>query len=143
MAKLKIKYVGKFEPSYQTKGAVGADIYSANTKSIFIKPNQYRSVPTDLHLELPYGYEAQIRPRSGLARNFGIGILNSPGTIDADYRGEIQVVLFNFSKKIFVVKPKMRIAQLIVSKVTRPRFIKTKNLKMTKRANGGFGHTGI
>lgn len=132
-----------FAPVYQTEGASGADLYSANTKTVMIMPGEFASIPTGLRIELPPGYEAQVRPRSGLSRKFGIGILNSPGTVDADYRGEIEVILFNFSRKPFAIKPKMRIAQLTISQVTHAKFIKARKLRKTVRASGGFGHTGI
>ncbi len=143
MGKLKIKYVGQLKPHYQTREAAGADLYSANRRPVVIKPGEFKAIPTGLHIELPSGYEAQVRPRSGLAKKSGIGILNTPGTIDADYRGEIEVILFNLANKPFIVKPQMRIAQLVISRIFRPQFIKVNRLRKTKRGRGGFGHTGV
>jgi dUTP pyrophosphatase len=100
-------------------------------------------IPTGIRVEIPDGYEAQVRPRSGLAKEYGIGILNAPGTIDADYRGEIKVILFNYSDKPFTVKSRDRIAQLVFSKVVRARFVQTKRLRRTRRQSGGLGHTGL
>ena len=100
-------------------------------------------IPTGLSIELPIGYEAQIRPRSGLALKNMIGVLNSPGTIDPDYRGEVKVILCNFGKEKFFVSPKMRIAQMIISKCEKVVFVESKNLTKTKRSEGGFGHTKI
>ena len=143
MGKLKIKYKGKFKPVYQTVDAAGADLCSANVRSITLNPGEYKSIPTGLVIEIPKGYEGQVRPRSGLAKKFGIGILNGPGTIDADYRGQIEVILFNISKRPFKIKPKMRIAQLVINRTIRARYVPVSKLKKTRRASGGFGHTGI
>ncbi len=128
-------------PCRMTKHAAGYDLYSANIQDIIIKSGKVGLIPTGISISLPAGYEAQIRPRSGLAIKNQIGILNSPGTIDADYRGEIKVVLFNFSEKDFIVKPQMRIAQMIITKHEEANFILTEKLGNTKRGNGGFGHT--
>jgi len=143
MAKLVIKYRGPYPPRYQTDGAAGADLCAANAKPMIIKAGQFKAVPTGLSVEIPRGYEGQVRPRSGLALNHGIGVLNTPGTIDSDYRGEIRVILFNFSRKPFRVEPGMRISQMVITRCVRPRFAPAKKLKKTKRARGGFGHTGI
>ena len=128
-------------PCRMTKHAAGYDLYSANIQDIIIKSGKVGLIPAGISISLPAGYEAQIRPRSGLAIKNQIGILNSPGTIDADYRGEIKVVLFNFSEKDFIVKPQMRIAQMIITKHEEANFILTEKLGNTKRGNGGFGHT--
>jgi dUTP pyrophosphatase len=127
-------------PQYQTPGASGVDLHSA--QNIILKPGTFQLVETGIAIEIPRGLEAQVRPRSGLAAKFGIGVLNSPGTIDADYRGEIKVILFNFSKKPFRVKKDDRIAQLVFSKVTKVILKERKQLSRTKRGAGGFGHTG-
>lgn len=127
-------------PKYQTSGASGMDLHSA--ENLTIKPGSFRMIGTGIALELPKNLEAQIRPRSGLAAKFGIGVLNSPGTIDSDYRGEIKVILFNFSKTPFTIKKGERIAQLVFSKITRVILKESKNLSRTKRGTGGFGHTG-
>ncbi|MEO0225914.1 MAG: dUTP diphosphatase [candidate division WOR-3 bacterium] len=143
MAQLKVKFKGKFAPHYQSADAAGADLYSANEQDIIIRPGEYKAIPTGLMLEIPKGFEGEIRPRSGLAKNYGIGILNTPGTIDADYRGEIEIVLFNLSKKSFRVKSGMRIAQLLIKPVPRVKYVRAQRLSKTRRGNGGFGHTGV
>lgn len=130
------------EPVYMSKHAAGVDLSAAIRKQVTLKPGKIELIPTGLQIELPNGYEAQIRPRSGLALKHGIGILNSPGTIDADYRGEIGIILINLGKKPFVINRGDRIAQMIISKVTHAEFILKSNLTKTKRNDGGFGHTG-
>lgn len=129
-------------PVYMSKHAAGVDISAAVIKKVTIKPGKIELIPTGLQIALPNNYEAQIRPRSGLALKHGIGILNSPGTIDADYRGEIGIILINLSKKPFVINRGDRIAQMIISKITRAEFTVTSSLSKTKRNDGGFGHTG-
>ena len=99
-------------------------------------------VPTNISVEIPKGYEIQVRPRSGLAAKHGIGVLNSPGTIDADYRGEIKVILFNFSENDFLIEPGERIAQLVISKIYKAELVEVEKLNSTERGSGGFGHTG-
>jgi len=127
-------------PNYQTTDASGVDLHSA--ERTIIKRGVFQLVGTGIAIEMPKGMEAQVRPRSGLAAKCGIGILNSPGTIDADYRGEIKVILFNFSNKPFKINIGDRIAQLVFSKVTRVVLKEHKQLSKTKRGSGGFGHTG-
>lgn len=127
-------------PQYQTAEASGIDLHSA--ESLTIKPGEFQVIDTGIAIELPKGLEAQVRPRSGLAAKYGIGVLNSPGTIDADYRGEIKVILFNFGKKPFKVKKYDRIAQLVFSSVTKVTLKEQKKLSKTARGSGGFGHTG-
>lgn len=127
-------------PRYQTADASGVDLHSA--QDITIKPGNFQMVDTGIAIEMPRGLEAQVRPRSGLAAKWGIGVLNSPGTIDADYRGEIKVILFNFSKKPFKINNGDRIAQLVFSKITRVALKEHKSLSKTSRGAGGFGHTG-
>ena len=129
-------------PSYATKGSAGLDIYAAIEKPITLPNGAIEMVPTNISVEIPDGYEIQVRPRSGLAAKHGIGILNSPGTIDSDYRGEIKIIIINFGKEDFVIQPAERIAQLVVSKVYTAKFSETKELNNTSRGEGGFGHTG-
>jgi dUTP pyrophosphatase len=129
-------------PSYQTEGSAGLDLYAHLSSSIQIKPLERVLIPTGLHIELPIGFEAQIRPRSGLAFKHGITVLNSPGTIDADYRGEIKVLLVNLSNEIFEVNNGDRIAQMVVAAYQRVEFIISEQLSETQRGSGGYGHTG-
>jgi dUTP pyrophosphatase len=129
-------------PSYATNGSAGMDIYAALEKPITIFRSAIEMVPTNISVEIPDGYEIQVRPRSGLAAKHGIGILNSPGTIDSDYRGEIKIIIVNFGKEDFIIQPAERIAQLVVSKVYTAKIIETNELNNTPRGEGGFGHTG-
>lgn len=130
-------------PYYATENSSGLDIASASVEDITLEPMQTKLIPTNLIFEIPHGYEGQIRPRSGLAIKYSIGIINSPGTIDADYRGELKVLLTNFGKDNFTVKFGDRIAQLIISEVVHVKIVESKSLSDTKRDSGGFGHTGI
>lgn len=127
-------------PSYETLGSAGADL-KANESGI-LHPNERRLIKTGISIELPLGYEAQVRPRSGLALKYGISMVNTPGTIDSDYRGEIGVILINHGDKPFEYKKGDRIAQLVIAKHSRAEFILTENLSQTQRGTGGFGHTG-
>lgn len=127
-------------PSYETAGASGADLKSKEDG--ILKPGERRLVKTGVFIELPAGYEAQVRPRSGLALKHGITMLNSPGTIDSDYRGEIGVIMINHGSEPFVYKKGDRIAQLVISKYSRVEFKNTLSLTETVRGAGGFGHTG-
>lgn len=129
-------------PHYATEGSAGMDIRAALSISEIINPGEVKLISTNLSVEIPVGYEIQVRPRSGLAAKHGIGILNSPGTIDSDYRGEIKVILFNFSKEPFEIKSGERIAQLVISKVYKADIEISSELNETKRGEGGFGHTG-
>lgn len=129
-------------PQYETAHAAGMDMRAFVTEEIVIKPMQRTLVPTGLHIELPVGYEAQIRPRSGLAYKHGISIVNSPGTIDADYRGEIKVLLINLSDTDFVVNNGDRIAQMVISKHETVSWESAEELSDTARGEGGYGHTG-
>jgi dUTP pyrophosphatase len=129
-------------PSYATKGSAGMDIYAALEKQISINRGAIEMIPTNISVEIPDGYEIQVRPRSGLAAKHGIGILNSPGTIDSDYRGEIKIIIINFGKEDFIIQPAERIAQLVVSKVYTAKLIETDDLNNTSRGEGGFGHSG-
>ncbi len=129
-------------PSYSTEHSAGMDVRAALSNDMVVKPGDVVLVPTNLSVEIPVGYEIQVRPRSGLAIKHGIGILNSPGTIDSDYRGEVKIILFNFGKEEFVIKRGERIAQLVLSKVYQARLQEVEELNETKRGSGGFGHTG-
>ena len=130
-------------PTYQSTGAAGMDLCAAMKGRIVIRPGKTVLVPTGFSIELPTGYEAQIRPRSGLASKFNIGILNSPGTIDSDYRGEIKVILTNFGRKNFAVRRGDRIAQMVVAKYARVKLKEVKKLTPSLRGKGGFGHSGL
>lgn len=130
-------------PQRMTDHAAGYDLYSANPENIEIKPGERCLIPTGLAIALPVSYEAQIRPRSGLAIKHGITVLNSPGTIDADYRGEIMVILINLGQESFVVEPNSRIAQMIISKHEMADFNLCEDLSDTQRGTGGFGSTNI
>lgn len=129
-------------PSYSTFGAAGADIRACITAPVVIKPGERALIPTGLLFEIPEGYEIQVRPRSGLALKHGITCLNSPGTIDSDYRGEIGVILINTGKEDFTVENNDRIAQIVLSPVIRADFVTTEILSETERGSGGFGSTG-
>ena len=129
-------------PSYSTMLSAGMDIRANIDDDIVLKPLERKLIRTGLYIELPKGYEAQIRPRSGLAIKSGIGILNSPGTIDADYRGEIGIIIINLSAEKFVVKDGERIAQMIIAKHEKAKWNEVKILEETERGEGGFGHTG-
>ncbi len=129
-------------PAYETAHAAGMDLRAAVREPLTIAPGARVLVPTGLRIALPEGYEAQVRPRSGLALRHGIMLPNSPGTIDADYRGEIQVILANLGEADFVIHRGDRIAQLIIAPVTRAAWIEVESLDATARGDGGFGHTG-
>lgn len=129
-------------PGYATDGSSGLDLRAAVDPEMIIVKGKVGLVPTNLRVEIPVGYEIQVRPRSGLAAKNGIGVLNSPGTIDSDYRGEIKVILFNFGEEDFVIKRGDRIAQMVLSKVYRANLIVTDELNNSSRGEGGFGHTG-
>jgi dUTP pyrophosphatase len=124
-----------------TNQSAGMDIFAAVAEEEIIAPGQRKKIPTGIAVALPEGYEAQIRPRSGLALNKGITLLNSPGTIDADYRGEIALIIINHGEDIFVVKRGMRLAQMIVQKILQVDWVETAELNNTSRGSGGFGHT--
>jgi dUTP pyrophosphatase len=132
-------------PKYESEGAAGLDLLAAisESKNIIILPGKAEMVPTGIAIALPKGFEAQIRPRSGLAAKNGITILNSPGTIDSDYRGEISAMLINHSKVNFEIERGMRIAQMVIAPVVQFNLIKAETLDETKRGAGGFGSTGI
>ena len=130
-------------PVYSTEHSSGLDISSASLQPIILQSMETVLIPTNIKLEIPVGYEGQIRPRSGLAIKHNIGIINSPGTIDADYRGELKILLTNFVKNDFTVNFGDRIAQLVICKVERAEIIIEESLTETKRNEGGFGHTGV
>lgn len=142
---MQIKIINKSNhelPSYETLASAGMDLRANITKSIILKPLERTIVKTGLFIELPIGYEAQVRPRSGLAAKKGITVLNSPGTVDADYRGEIGVILVNLSNEDFTIENGERIAQLVIAKHERAEWIVTEELTETSRGSGGFGSTG-
>ncbi|MEK6743757.1 MAG: dUTP diphosphatase [Nitrospirota bacterium] len=130
-------------PHYQTEHSAGVDLYAAVDGDLVIGPGQWKLVPTGIAVAIPEGYEGQVRPRSGLSLKHGIGMLNGPGTIDADYRGEIGIILFNFSDRPFPVRRGDRIAQLVFAKLTKAEFRTVESLSETRRGSGGFGHTGV
>lgn len=132
-------------PAYQTADAAGLDLVAAlpANEERTLAPGAYGVIPTGLTLELPRGTEAQVRPRSGLAAKYGVTVLNSPGTIDADYRGEVGVILINHGKDPFVIRRGDRIAQMIIGMVAQARIVESKALSATKRGSGGFGSTGV
>lgn len=129
-------------PEYKTALSAGMDLCANIEEVIVLQPLERKLIPTGLYIELPEGYEAQIRPRSGLALKEGLGILNSPGTIDADYRGEIGVILVNLSNNVISIQDGDRIGQMVVNKVERIEWDAVKELDETERGSGGFGHTG-
>jgi dUTP pyrophosphatase len=142
---MKVKIInrsGNQLPSYQTELAAGLDLHAHLDAEVELKPLQRALIPTGIHIELPAGYEAQVRPRSGLAARYGITVLNTPGTIDADYRGEVKVILINLSQENFVIQNNDRIAQLIVSKHERIEWEETPEINETPRKQSGFGSTG-
>ncbi len=142
---LKIRIVNKSAnelPRYQTEYSAGMDLRANLQKPIVIEPGQWSMIPTGLFLEIPVGYEGQVRPRSGLAVKYGITVLNAPGTIDADYRGEVQVILINHGKEPFAINNGDRIAQLIIAPVIQIQWQEHDQLEDTHRGHGGFGHTG-
>ena len=133
---------GSSLPEYATVGASGADVRANISEPIAILPGQRALIPTGVSVDIPQGYEIQVRSRSGLAAKYGVIVLQSPGTVDADYRGEIRVILANFGEATFIVEPGMRIAQLVVAKVEQVSFVEThEELTATARGTGGFGHT--
>ena len=143
MLKVKIQKINELAklPKRMTEQAAGYDLYSCNKEDIVIKSGEVVLIPTGIAISLPTQYEAQIRPRSGLAIKHQIGVLNSPGTIDADYRGEIKIILFNFGKTDFIITSHTRIAQMVVSRHESIDFVITDQLDETGRGSGGFGHT--
>ncbi|MBQ3741444.1 MAG: dUTP diphosphatase [Prevotella sp.] len=130
-------------PAYATKQSAGLDLRADIDEDVILQPLQRQLIPTGLHIALPEGYEAQVRPRSGLALKHGVTVLNTPGTIDADYRGEIGVVLVNLSQDSFTVHPGERVAQLVVARYEQADLVSVDVLDETERGEGGYGHTGV
>lgn len=142
---MKIKVINKSKhplPQYATGSSAGVDLRANIDSAIILRSLERAIVPTGLFIELPAGYEAQIRPRSGLAAKNGLTVLNSPGTIDADYRGEIKVILVNLSKEDFTINDSERIAQMVIAKHEQAEWVEVQELIDTERGTGGFGHTG-
>lgn len=147
---VKIKTLDHYDPGfelpfYATVGAAGADIRASlpEKKSIVIRPGERVLIPTGLAMEIPLGYEVQVRPRSGLSLKSPLMIVNAPGTIDCDYRGEVNIIVGNFGKEDYVVEHGLRIAQLVLCPVTQAKYVRTSTLGVTERGAGGFGSTGI
>lgn len=130
-------------PRYMTSQSSGMDLLANIDRDVVLKPGEFKLIPSGIRIELPNGYEAQVRPRSGLAVKYGITVLNSPGTIDSDFRGEIKILIINHGNENFRIKRGDRIAQIIISKIARVEFIEKAKLDVTERNEGGFGHTGI
>ena len=141
--KVKIKSDSGIIPFYETEGSAGMDLKAYIEEPLVLKPGQRMLVPTGLYIELPAGYEAQIRARSGLAIKKGIGLVNGIGTIDSDYRGEIKVILINWGEEDFVIENGARIAQMVIAKYERIEWEQAEELSETERGSGGFGHTGV
>ena len=142
---MRVKIINKSNnalPAYETASSAGMDLRAFIDADVVLKPFERKLIPTGLYIELPDGYEAQIRPRSGLAIKSGITVLNSPGTIDADYRGEIKVILINLSNQDFTIKSGERICQMVIAKHEKAAFIEVEEISETERGAGGFGHTG-
>ena len=142
---MKIKIINKSKhalPEYATAASAGMDLRANLEEAVVLKPLERTVVPTGLFMELPIGFEAQVRPRSGLALKHGITVLNSPGTIDADYRGEVKVILVNLSSENFTINDGERIAQMVIAKHEQAQWITVEELVETQRGDGGFGHTG-
>ena len=129
-------------PKYMTEGAAGMDVKANITEPVTLKTLERKLIPTGIKMEIPCGYEVQVRPRSGLALKHGITLVNTPGTIDSDYRGEVGIILINLSNEEFIVNPGERIGQLVLQKVYKMEFESVDELSTTVRAEGGFGHTG-
>lgn len=142
---MKVKIVNHSKhplPEYKTKASAGMDIRANLDNVIRLHPLERKLIPTGLYIELPDGYEAQIRPRSGLALNEGLGLLNSPGTLDADYRGELGVIVVNLSNAVITIEDGERICQMVINKVEQAEWVTVEELSDTERGKGGFGHTG-
>ena len=143
---IQVKVINKGKqplPAYATEQSAGMDLRADIEQPVTLKPLERRLIPTGLHIALPQGYEAQVRPRSGLALKHGITVLNTPGTIDADYRGEIMVLLINFSQQDFVINDGERIAQMVIARHEQGEFEEVEVLDETERGAGGYGHTGV
>jgi dUTP pyrophosphatase len=129
-------------PEYATEGSAGMDLKANLKESITLKPLERKMIPTGIHIQLPHGYEAQIRPRSGMAIKYGISVINTPGTIDEDYIGEVAVLVVNLSNEEYIINHGDRIAQMIINKYERIQWQVVEALEVTERGSGGFGHTG-
>ena len=134
---------GALLPEYQTSGSAGADLHAYLTEPITLNPMERKLIPTGLFVELPVGYELQVRPRSGLALKYGITVLNAPGTVDSDYRGELKIPMINFGNESFTINSGDRVAQLVIAAYERVEPIIVSVLDGTDRGEGGFGHTGV
>lgn len=146
MDKIKVRVINRSEnplPEYGTIGAAGMDVRASLSEPMTLAPMQRALIPTGLFIEIPEGYECQLRPRSGLALKKGISLVNTPGTIDADYRGEIGVILINLSSEPFVINNGERICQMVFNRYTQAEWMQVESLEETDRGEGGFGHTGI
>ena len=130
-------------PSYESEGSSGMDLRAAVKEEVILHPGEIRLIPTGLAVSIPAGFEGQIRPRSGLALQHGIGLVNSPGTVDSDYRGEIGLILINWGGGPFIIKRGDRIAQMLITRVYRTQILEADHLEATHRGEGGFGHSGI
>ncbi len=145
LEKIEVKIVkdnGVTLPKYMTEGASGMDVCARIENPITLKSLERDLIPTGIKMEIPYGYEVQVRPRSGLAIKHGITLLNTPGTIDSDYRGEIKVIIVNLSNEPYEIQPGERVGQLVLQKVYQMKFREVESLEETSRSSGGFGHTG-
>lgn len=143
---MKVKIVNNSEndlPEYETDGSAGLDLRAHLQEPVVLKPLQRALIPTGLHIELPNGYEAQVRPRSGLALKKGLTVLNTPGTIDSDYRGEIKIIMINLSNETTIINTGERIAQMVIAKYEKIKLQEVDELNETERGEGGFGHTGV
>lgn len=142
---IKVKLINKSNnpnPCYETNGSAGVDLRAFTEEDIILKPMERKLIPTGLYMQIPEGFEGQVRPRSGLAIKNGITVLNTPGTVDSDYRGEVRVILINLSNEDFVIKNGDRIAQMVFNGMERAVFPEVNELDKTERGDGGFGHTG-
>ena len=145
MKEIKVKVIKEKHtklPIYMTEGSAGMDVYAELSEDIIIKPLERVMIPTGLKVEIPYGYEIQVRPRSGLAIKHGITLVNSPGTIDSDFRGEIKIIMINLGNEEFIIKNNERIGQFVLNKVYKVDWNEVTELNGTDRGHGGFGHTG-
>ena len=143
---IQVKVINKGKqplPAYATTQSAGMDLRANIDSPITLKPMERRLIPTGLYIALPKGYEAQVRPRSGLALKHGITVLNTPGTVDADYRGELMVLLINFSAEDFIINAGERIAQMVIARHEQAEFVEVEVLDETERGAGGYGHTGV
>ncbi|MBO4955843.1 MAG: dUTP diphosphatase [Muribaculaceae bacterium] len=146
MQKVNVKIINRSSnpmPAYATPSSAGMDVRAFLSEPLTLQPMQRALIPTGLYMELPVGYECQMRPRSGLALRHGITLLNTPGTIDADYRGEVGVILINLSQEPFVINPGERICQMVIASCCQATLVEVQTLNDTERGTGGFGHTGV